>query len=133
MFDWLFNHPWTAFSRGDLLFLSGWPAWLLIAAIAAAAAALAASVLRVRSARRAALWGLQAAFVSLLILMLWRPAVSVSALKPHANIIAVLVDDSRSMAIREDGRARIDAVKELLAGSALADLSSRYDVRLYRF
>jgi len=133
MFEWLLNHPWTAFARGDIVFLSGWPVWLLAGAVVAMAAVLAASVLRERSARRVVLWSLQAAFVALLLLMLWRPAVSVSALKPHANLIAVLIDDSHSMSLRDDGRSRIDAARQFLAAPAIAGLSARYGVRLYRF
>ena len=36
---------------------------------------------------------------ALLLLMLWQPAISVATLKPQQNIVAVVVDDSRSMAI----------------------------------
>ncbi len=133
MFEWLFQHPWPAFARGSLVLLSGWPPWMLAAAAAAVCAAIAFSVLRVRSLQRAVIWGLQAAFICLLLLMLWRPAVSVSTLKPHANIIAVLVDDSRSMAIREDGRSRIERAKQLLAGSLMGDVARRFQVRQYRF
>jgi hypothetical protein len=41
--------------------------------------------------------------VALLLLLLWEPAITVAELKSQQNIIAVLVDDSRSMAIADAG------------------------------
>ena len=35
---------------------------------------------------------------SVLLLMLWHPALSVATLRPQQNIVAVVVDDSASMA-----------------------------------
>ena len=34
----------------------------------------------------------------MLLLMLWQPALSVTTLRPQQNIVAVVADDSRSMA-----------------------------------
>ena len=48
--------------------------------------------------RAAAIWGLQTALIALLLLLLWRPAISVATLRPQQNIVAVLLDSSRSMA-----------------------------------
>jgi hypothetical protein len=42
---------------------------------------------------------LQTLLAALLLALLWQPAITVAELKPQQNIIAVLVDDSRSMAI----------------------------------
>jgi hypothetical protein len=39
----------------------------------------------------------------LLLILLWQPAIMVAELRPQQNIIAVLVDDSRSMAIADTG------------------------------
>ena len=39
--------------------------------------------------------------VSMLLLLLWEPAMTVAELKSQQNIIAVLVDDSRSMEIAD--------------------------------
>ena len=47
-------------------------------------------------------------------MLLWQPAILVAELRPQQNIIAVLVDDSRSMAIADDGATReAQAVKAL--------------------
>jgi uncharacterized membrane protein len=67
---------------------------------------------------------------------LWQPAVSVAALKPQQNIVAVVVDDSRSMAIRDAGSGqsagRLDDAKRILNDGLLRNLSSRFQVRLYQ-
>ena len=50
-------------------------------------------------------------------MLLWQPAITIAELRPQQNIIAVLVDDSRSMAISEDGATReAQAVKTLQNG-----------------
>ena len=41
--------------------------------------------------------------MALLLVLLWEPAITVAELKSQQNIIAVLVDDSRSMAIADAG------------------------------
>jgi uncharacterized membrane protein len=77
-------------------------------------------------------WALQSALLALLLLLLWEPALSVAALRPQQNIIAVIADDSRSMAMMEGSRSREqDAIKVLDSG-LLKDLRSRFQVRLYR-
>ncbi len=133
MFEWLFGQPWTAFAKGGVVLLRAWPLWLLLLAAAAGCALLAALTLRTRTSRRAVLWALQGAFLGVLLLALWRPAVSFSTLKPQANVVTVLVDDSRSMAIREDGRSRSEAAAAVLNGGVLKGLRDRFQVRLYRF
>src|ERR1700742_4959428 len=114
MFEFLFKYPASVFSKGNFVLLGSWPKWLLFAGILALAALLgwiawrshtqrARSLTRTRSA---ILWLLQSAMVAVLLLLLWEPAISVTALRPQQNIIAVLVDDSRSMAIKDTGELR---------------------------
>ena len=81
MFELLFKYPASAFSKGQLVLLGAWPVWTLVLAIAAGAAALGWLVWRRRLVlgplgRAASLWVLQAAFLALLLLMLWRTALS---------------------------------------------------------
>ena len=56
-----------------------------------------------RNWRAGVIWLLQSAVAALMLLLLWQPAIMVAELKPQQNIIAVLVDDSRSMAIADNG------------------------------
>lgn len=135
MFEFLFKYPFTVFAKGSLVLLSGWPVWILVAAIAVIAAVLGWQVWRNHAlgARRAAVWLLETAFVALLLLLLWHPAISIASLKPQENIVAVLVDDSRSMGISEDGNTRIRQALATLNDGLLPKLKQKFQVRVYRF
>ncbi len=141
MFEFFFKYPRTVFAKGDFVFLARWPVWMLAAAIVAALAVLAYLLWRKRGGlspamtgwRPAAIWALQGAMAALLLAMLWHPAISVSTLKPQQNVVAVLLDDSRSMSIREDGAARIERARGTLDGGLRAALEKKFQVRLYRF
>jgi len=131
MFELLFKYPGAVFEKGQFVLLSTWPLWLLAIAVLAAGAALAWHVRRSRGVlggwRPAAVWALETAMVALLLALLWRPAVSVATLRPQQNVVAVLVDDSRSMA------AETANVKRVLSGSLPAELRKKFQVRMYRF
>ena len=40
MFEFFFKYPRTVFQKGEFVFLSGWPVWLMVLLLAAAVAAL---------------------------------------------------------------------------------------------
>jgi uncharacterized membrane protein len=140
MFEFLFKYPRSVYARGQFSLLGAWPKWMLVLMILAAAASLA-WLIRSRLAQAAPLirgwrawviWGLQTLLAALLLVLLWQPAITVAELKPQQNIIAVLVDDSRSMAISEDGVTReAQAVKALQSG-VLDSLNRAFQTRLYR-
>ena len=136
MFEFLFKYPYTAFSRGKLVWLGAGPGWLPVALIVAGAGLLAFLLWRRRLstgafARTAIIWGLQSAFLALLLAMLWQPALSISTLKPQQNIVAVVVDDSHSMGLADNGAVRRDEVRRAL-DRMLPSLRERFQVRLYR-
>jgi uncharacterized membrane protein len=137
MFEFLFKYPLTVFSKGQFVLLASWPVWMLGLAVLAVAAALAWQFRRLASRltipRSAAIWGLQTVLIALLLLLLWRPAISIATLKPQQNIIAVLVDDSRSMALREDSGTRREQALAVLNDGLLSDLEQKFQVRTYRF
>lgn len=140
MFRFLFNYDAAAFSNGRLALLGGWPTWVLIASVSAAAALLAWTVWRrrqqaapgLRGARLAVIWLLQTALAGLLLLLLWQPAVLVATLQPQQNVVAVVVDDSRSMAIHEGSATRREEASRVLKGGLLDALRQKFQVRLYR-
>src|SRR5947209_1174313 len=137
MFEFLFKYPVAVFSKGTFVLGSGWPVWLLAGAIVCASAVLFWFIWRRRTAtgaiaRSLTLWALQSAMLALLLLMLWQPALSISTLKPQQNIVAVVVDDSRSMAMKEGDVTRRDQVQRVLKGGLLDSLRKRFQVRLYR-
>src|ERR1035437_9712794 len=136
MFELLFKYPGVIFRKGQLVLLAPWPAWLLAAAVIAAAALLYWHVRRHRGAlsgfRPAVVWLLETAMVALLLLLLWRPAMSVATLRPQQNVVAVVVDDSRSMALREGSSTRLEQAEAALKDGLLDGLAGRFQVRLYR-
>lgn len=140
MFEFLFKYPPAAYANGHFVFLASWPAHWAAAALAVVFVALAFQFRRrpprpasLPTARRALLWLLQGGFLALLLLLLWQPALSVAVLKPQQNVIAVLVDDSRSMLMRDPDGSRLQQARRILQGGLLADLRARFQVRLYRF
>jgi uncharacterized membrane protein len=141
MFQFLFKYPLPVFTKGQFVLLGGWPAWALAVLIVAAAGGLALlmrwRLLRatpeLRSWRGWLIWGLQSALVALVLLLLWQPAMMVSELNSQQNIIAVVVDDSRSMRIADsDGKTREAAALAALSDSVLAGLQKRFQTRVYR-
>jgi uncharacterized membrane protein len=137
LFEFLFKYPASAFRRGHFVLLSPWPVWVLLLVAGIAAGILFWHVRRSRGAlaagRAIAIWGLEAALAVLVLFLLWRPAISVSTLKPQQNVIAVLLDDSRSMSISDAPGSREEAAKALLQNSLLKPLSDRFQLRIYRF
>lgn len=138
MFQFFFQHPLSVYQKGILVLQSGLPVWLLGISILAAAALLAFFMLRrARQAgwpwfRGAALWLLQSSLVVLMLLLLWQPGMSVATLKPQQNIVAVVVDDSKSMALTDQGISRHDHVEKTLNSGLLDELKRRFQVRFYR-
>src|SRR5712692_4451680 len=137
MFEFLFKYPATVFSRGQFVFLAPWPSWLLALAVLTAAGALAWHVSHnhglLSGLRPAAVWLLETALVALVLFLLWHPAISIATLRPQQNVVAILVDDSRSMATVENGTTRLAQAEKLLQGGLLANLAKKFQLRLYRF
>src|ERR1700751_6219037 len=141
MFQFLFKYPSPVFAKGRFVLLSAWPGWLLPVLIVAFAGGLAFLVRwklrdaapKLRSWRAWVVWVMQSALVSLILLLLWQPAITVSALSSQQNIITVVVDDSRSMAIADsDGKTREAAAVAALQDGILPGLQQSFQVRLYR-
>ena len=140
MFELFFKYPASVFSKGSFVLLGGWPVWLLALAIVSAAVALGVLIrkrangsVRVAGVRSAMVWVLQTALAAVLLLMLWHPALSVATLRPQQNIVAIVMDDSSSMAIDDSGSgSRRGAALNVLNSGLLAKLQQRFQVRLYR-
>ena len=143
MFEFLFKYPIPVFTKGKFLLLGAWPGWLLVLLVLVSTGGLAwlfwrqlpGAAPRIRNWRAWVVCGLEAATVAVVLLLLWEPAITVAELKSQQNIIAVLVDDSRSMAIADAGSDGKTA-RETAAGKALAEilpgLEKKFQVRQYR-
>jgi len=141
MFEFLFNYPQRVFDKGKFVLMGAWPAWVLVALCLAAAVALAwplvrgrsDKAVRVRGWRLAVLWALQAITAVLLLTILWQPALLVATLQAQQNVVAVVVDDSASMALKDGGtESRSGQARGLLNSGLLDQLRKQFQVRLYR-
>jgi hypothetical protein len=144
MFQFLFKYPNSVFTKGHFVLLGGWPGWVLVLFIVGSGAALAVLIrARLREAvpglrtwRAGVLWLMEWLLVAMVLLLLWQPAVTVAELTSQQNIIAILVDDSRSMAIADSGSdgastREATAIKAMQNG-VLAGLQKRFQTRIYR-
>src|SRR5947209_5414235 len=118
MFEFLFKYSPTIFSRGQFVFLTPWPLWLMAIGILGAGAGLFWHMRKNRGfltgTRPIVIWLLETALVALILFLLWHPALSVATLRPQQNVVTVLIDDSRSMGIDEGGKTRSRQVEDLL-------------------
>ncbi|MBV9083837.1 MAG: VWA domain-containing protein, partial [Acidobacteriaceae bacterium] len=139
MFEFLFKYPASVFSKGTFVLLGSWPKWILFCGIFGIGA-LFAFVMWRRGGRRlpsmglsrtAVLWLLQSLTIAVLLLLLWEPAISITALRPQQNLVAVVLDNSRSMNLNDTGEIREHQAVDLLKSRLLPDLTKRFQVRLY--
>ncbi len=125
--------PWQQYIGGAAL-------WNL--ALIAAGIALIVYVYRREGKSRGArifLGILRGSLLALILVLLNRPLLTLSQMHRDPSVVAILVDDSASMKIKDvpetDGQShsRLDAVKDLLNNGLLRRLSAVHDIRLYDF
>ena len=138
MFELLFHYPLTVYRKGDFLFASGWPVWLLALLVLAAGAALywnmQQSPGRLTARQKLAIWALQAAMAATALIALWQPGLSVQSLSSQQNVVSVLLDTSRSMALGDGGeQSRLQQAVTALQGGVIEGLEERFRVRMYSF
>ena len=137
MFEILFKYPASLFHKGQFVLLTPWPVWVLVIGILAAAGAMFWHVRRnhgmLTGARPIAIWLLESGLLALILFLLWHPALSVATLRPQQNVVAVLLDDSRSMSLKDSSGTREAAAQAVLNNGMLQRLGDRFQVRLYKF
>src|SRR5476649_2159836 len=137
MFEILFKYPASIFRKGHFVLMTPWPLWLLACAILAAAGLLLWHIRRnhgmLSGARPMAIWLLETGLIALILFLLWHPALSIATLRPQQNVVAVLVDDSRSMSIKDASGSREAAAQAALNSGMLKSLGEKFQVRLYKF
>jgi uncharacterized membrane protein len=137
LFELLFKYSRATFERGEFIFASGWPLWILGTLIAVAALVIAFSLARrqlgLGIGKLVALGAFQTALLAALFVLAWRPALVSQTLRPQENSVAVLVDTSASMLYGERERSRLQQSIETLSSRALPDLQAAFDVSLFSF
>ncbi|HWP41916.1 MAG TPA: glutamine amidotransferase [Blastocatellia bacterium] len=85
---------------------------------------------------RAALIGLRCLLLAFILVLLMRPVIVAPSVVPGSSYVAVLMDDSSSMLMADEGgQTRLDAVKRMMSPGAgfLSGLSEKFKLRPYRF
>src|SRR5580658_5418709 len=130
MFELLFKYPPAIFAKGKLVLLAPWPLWVMILLVMMAGGAVYWFLRERRAAlsvvRLVAIGIAQTAMIAIILFMLWHPAMSVARLRPQQNVIAVLVDDSRSMGLVDpggNGKARLQNAEDLLNSDLLPEFN----------
>ncbi len=140
LFQALFSYRPIVFQQGEFRF-NVTAGSLVAAALTAAVVAVAIMTYRRVSTSdgrvrdRVVLTALRVAALAIVVFCLFRPTLIVRAAVPQQNVLAVLLDDSRSMQITDwNGRTRAEFVREQFGDSALMRaLSDRFLVRVFRF
>lgn len=130
-----------AIAQGQFTFgygISPWLFLLLVVGLVTLVWALYRKTTRtLPAAWKVLLISLRSAVLVILLFCLLRPVVSVQQVVPQETYLAVLIDDSQSMSIRDlaGSQSRDEAVKELLYGDAdlIATLGDSFQVRTFRF
>ena len=137
MFEFLFKYPPTVFRKGEFVFAGGWPAWLLVTLVLLAGGGLGWYLYRNRGRlqgrRRIVVWSLQLGTVALALFLLWQPACSIESLRAEQNLVAVLIDTSRSMGLAEEERTRLEKATAALGAGLMEEIQKKFQVRLYGF
>jgi len=141
LFGLVFKYRPVIYAQGELAFSPPWPAILVIAAAVVAGALGVWAYRRAgapgASARaRATLLAIRLSTVALLLACLMRPVLVVRAVEPQRNVLAVLVDDSRSMTIADqDQQPRSAFVRDQFGASGRLRevLGRRFALRDFRF
>ncbi|MDB4917034.1 MAG: hypothetical protein JWM95_4678 [Gemmatimonadetes bacterium] len=135
----LFKYPPRVFQRGELVLAPVIPALLIGLAIIAAITLVAVAYSRIRKVRladRITLGVLRGVAVALLLACLLRPTVVLSSAVNQRNVLAVVLDDSRSMRLRDVGdTTRLAAVQRAFADSSdlMRRFGKRFALRVFHF
>jgi hypothetical protein len=141
VFTFLFKYRPLLFEEGSIALQPPLPVVVLVL-LAAAAAGLIAWTYRRPMARatardRTALTLLRAGAIAVLFFCLLRPVLVLSSVVPQQNYLGVLIDDSRSMRIADDGDAPrsafVDATFVEPDAELLRALAERFQLRFFRF
>src|SRR5690606_1917688 len=137
IWEFQITYPPVVCENGRIVFATPLPAWLMAIAIALAALAAWSYLRRSRGlppVDRAGMLALRTALLTLLVLLLLRPTLQVPVAVDQENYLGILIDDSRSMLVADDGSVtRAEALASQLDTDLLQALSERFRLRLFRF
>ncbi|MBI4471836.1 MAG: hypothetical protein HY646_04150, partial [Acidobacteria bacterium] len=135
-FEFFFKYKPVVYEKGRLAFQLLSSPWLFVIFVIAAAAG-AYFVYRnvARDKYSVGMVALRAATFTLLAFLFLRPVLNISTVLPQESYLAVVIDNSESMNIRDDGTtSRAEDLKAHLESTdVLKRLSEKFRMRVYRF
>ncbi len=137
MFEFFFKYPIGEFRFGELIYLRHWPlsamaiVWIVGGLLLGVLLWRRGSILSLR--QRLVIAGLQLAMWSLVLWVVWQPALLIKSLRRGENHVAVLLDHSASMTVKDPERSRSDQALAVLNSEVLTGLSKSYPLRRYVF
>jgi uncharacterized membrane protein len=143
LWQFFFKHKWAAFAKGQFGFINR-PSFVFIVILLLLAGALiyflylrpGAPSRRLTSPWQGGLVALRVGLFALIAILLMRPVMVVPSVIPKSSYVAFVADDSRSMQLNdEQGRTRIQAVKDLLNPntSFSRGIEAKYKTAFYGF
>ena len=117
----------------DFAVATGLAVIIVLAATAAAVFFYRHTLPPVSPGRRLLLTVLRALVLSLLALLLCEPLLRLTSSSTHPPVLALLIDNSKSMTITDRQGSRDSTLRALLSQPVFARLSSRADIRTYLF
>jgi uncharacterized membrane protein len=136
IFEFFFKYTPVIYQKGHLAFqLLGSPAWFILFILAAAAGAFFAYKKVARDKYSIGLVVLRAITFTILAFIFLRPVLNISTVLPQESYLAVVIDNSESMKIKDDGQtSRADQLQaQLQSTNFFKRLSDKFKVRTYRF
>src|SRR5947199_2289508 len=136
IFEFLFKYKPIIYAKGHLAFqLLGSRLWFLLFLLVAGAGAYYAYRDIARDKYSIGLVALRAATFGVLAFIFLRPVLNISTVLPQESYLAVVIDNSESMKIKDDGQiSRAEQLqKQFEATNFFKRLSDKFKVRTYRF
>jgi uncharacterized membrane protein len=137
LFELFFKYSRATFERGELVFGSGWPLWLLVALVALGVVVAGVSLYRYNQglgiAKSAVIGVMQSLMIATVLVMLWRPALVSQTLRPQENSVAILLDASASMSYGDGETSRLEQAIQTFEEEALPELDELFLVDRYVF
>jgi uncharacterized membrane protein len=138
--SFLFKYREGIFAKSQFAFGARPSVWTVVVIVAVFAALLyylyAGAAIKLPANWRAALIGIRLALLAVIVFCLMRPVIVVPSVVPQSSYVAVLMDDSASMKLVDEGaRTRLDALKQLMSADSpfLTRLAERFKVRAFKF
>src|ERR1041385_7969645 len=136
IFEFLFKYQPIIYSKGHLAFqLLGSRAWFIVFIVAAGAGAYFAYRNVARDKYSIGLVALRGITFTILAFLFLRPVLNISTVLPQESYLAVVIDNSESMKIKDDGQvARSEQLqKQFQDTNFFKRLGDKFKIRTYRF